>query len=46
MYDERNPPPVESLDAFNVPIPASNGALEDPRGPEDYGSPECDLPQG
>ena len=46
MYDERNPPPVDSLDALNASIGPTNGAMEEPRGPGDYGRPEAEIPPG
>ena len=45
MHDERNPPPVASLDALNASIGPTNGAMEAPRGPEDYGAPP-EVPEG
>ena len=44
MYDERNPPPVESFAAFDVPSPASNGEMDAPLAPEAYGAPA--VPEG
>ena len=49
MIDERNPPPIESLDAFNgqvgpmnsamePPPPLTNGSMEPPASAQEYGA--------
>ncbi len=46
MYDERNPPLVDSLDAFDVAVPPSNGAMDSPLPAEAYGAPDIEIPEG
>ncbi len=46
MLDERNPPPVENLDAYNAPLGPSNGAMDAPLPAEAYGAPDLDIPEG
>ncbi len=46
MYDERNPPPVDSLDALNASIGPTNGDMEEPRRSEWYGRVEIEIPPG
>ena len=45
MLDERNPPPIESIEAYNSVGPI-NGAMDPPLPAEAYGRPDIEIPPG
>ena len=43
MLYERNPPPVESLDAYNAPAGPVNGAMDEPLPVEAYAGRDIEM---